>query len=84
MHLELFLTFLEYPKFQEKSRTLGEAVSRARPYYDALRKSKKQKQRTHHLANQYTRGSETLQKIIYETFDFLCYYFFSSTSSEGS
>jgi len=48
-------------QLKEKSRTLGEAVSRARPYYDALRKSKKQKQRTHHLANQYTRAQQVLR-----------------------
>lgn len=48
-------------QLKEKSRILGEAVSKARPYYDALRKSKKTKQKTHHLANQYTRAQQVLR-----------------------
>ena len=43
---------------QDKSRILGDAVSKARPYFDALRKSKKAKQRTQFLANQYTRAQQ--------------------------
>ena len=37
---------------------MGDAVSKARPYFDALRKSKKAKQRTQFLANQYTRAQQ--------------------------
>lgn len=45
-------------QLKDKSRILGDAVSKARPYFDALRKSKKAKQRTQYLANQYTRAQQ--------------------------
>lgn len=43
-----------------KARALGDSVQKARPYFDALRKSKNAKGRTSHFANQYTRAQQIL------------------------
>ena len=44
-----------------KARALGDSVQKARPYFDALRKSKNAKGRTSHFANQYTRAQQILK-----------------------
>ncbi|CBY10185.1 unnamed protein product [Oikopleura dioica] len=44
-----------------KARALGDSVLKARPYFDALRKSKNAKGRTSHFANQYTRAQQILK-----------------------
>ena len=46
---------------QDKSRVLGEAVAKARPYFDSLKKARVAKQRTQFLANQYTRAQQVLR-----------------------
>ena len=55
------LHFVNKHYFKDKSRILGEAVSKARPYFDSLKKARLAKQRTQFLANQYTRAQQVLR-----------------------
>ncbi|CBY30916.1 unnamed protein product [Oikopleura dioica] len=60
----LFRAFLKSDfadQLRLKARALGDSVLKARPYFDALRKSKNAKGRTSHFANQYTRAQQILK-----------------------